>query len=63
MATSGGEISHLFIETMAFGGVGPAGMGHYYGFDPPRAGPGDVAGEKTLLLIEKLLETVHRFAP
>jgi acyl-CoA reductase-like NAD-dependent aldehyde dehydrogenase len=22
---------HLFIETMPFGGVGPAGMGHYYG--------------------------------
>jgi aldehyde dehydrogenase (NAD+) len=24
---------HLFIETMPFGGVGPAGMGHYYGKD------------------------------
>src|SRR5215510_7333048 len=27
---------HLFVETMPFGGVGPAGMGHYhgkYGFD------------------------------
>jgi aldehyde dehydrogenase (NAD+) len=22
---------HLFIETMPFGSVGPAGMGHYYG--------------------------------
>jgi aldehyde dehydrogenase (NAD+) len=22
---------HLYIETMPFGGVGPAGMGHYYG--------------------------------
>src|SRR6266852_328005 len=22
---------HLFVETMQFGGVGPAGMGHYYG--------------------------------
>ena len=22
---------HLFIETMPFGGIGPAGMGHYYG--------------------------------
>jgi aldehyde dehydrogenase (NAD+) len=22
---------HLFVETMPFGGVGPAGMGHYYG--------------------------------
>jgi aldehyde dehydrogenase (NAD+) len=22
---------HLFIETMPFGGVGPSGMGHYYG--------------------------------
>jgi acyl-CoA reductase-like NAD-dependent aldehyde dehydrogenase len=22
---------HLFIESMPFGGVGPAGMGHYYG--------------------------------
>ena len=22
---------HLYIETIPFGGVGPAGMGHYYG--------------------------------
>ncbi len=22
---------NLFVETMPFGGVGPAGMGHYYG--------------------------------
>ena len=22
---------HLFVETMPFGGVGSAGMGHYYG--------------------------------
>ena len=22
---------HLFVESMPFGGVGPAGMGHYYG--------------------------------
>jgi aldehyde dehydrogenase (NAD+) len=22
---------HLFVETMPFGGVGPSGMGHYYG--------------------------------
>ena len=22
---------HLFVETMPFGGIGPAGMGHYYG--------------------------------
>jgi aldehyde dehydrogenase (NAD+) len=24
---------HLFVESMPFGGVGPAGMGHYYGRD------------------------------
>jgi aldehyde dehydrogenase (NAD+) len=22
---------HLFVETMPFGGIGPSGMGHYYG--------------------------------
>jgi aldehyde dehydrogenase (NAD+) len=22
---------HLFIDTMPFGGIGPSGMGHYYG--------------------------------
>src|SRR5262249_24895823 len=37
LAFGGGAVNqtniHLFIETMPFGGVGPAGMGHYYGRD------------------------------
>jgi aldehyde dehydrogenase (NAD+) len=35
LAFGGGAVNqvniHLFVETMPFGGVGPAGMGHYYG--------------------------------
>jgi hypothetical protein len=35
LSFSGGAVNqvniHLFIETMPFGGVGPSGMGHYYG--------------------------------
>jgi hypothetical protein len=35
LSIGGGAVNqvniHLFIETMPFGGVGPAGMSHYYG--------------------------------
>jgi aldehyde dehydrogenase (NAD+) len=37
---------HLFIESMPFGGVGPAGMGHYYG----KAGFDMVTHAKSMLI-------------
>jgi aldehyde dehydrogenase (NAD+) len=50
---------HLFIETMPFGGVGPAGMGHYYG----RYGFEQLTHAKSLLISPPDVAIDHLFPP
>jgi aldehyde dehydrogenase (NAD+) len=50
---------HLFIESMPFGGVGPAGMGHYYG----KAGFDMVTNAKSMLISPPDVAIEHLFPP
>ena len=50
---------HLFIETMPFGGVGPAGMGHYYGRD----GYNTLTHAKAMLISPADVAIAHLFPP
>ena len=50
---------HLFIESMPFGGVGPAGMGHYYG----KAGFDMVTHAKSMLISPPDVAIEHLFPP
>jgi len=50
---------HLFIETMPFGGVGPAGLGHYYG----RYGYEALTHAKSMLLAPDGVAIEHLFPP
>jgi aldehyde dehydrogenase (NAD+) len=50
---------HLFIETMPFGGVGPAGMGHYYGRD----GYNTLTHAKAMLISPADVAIDHLFPP
>jgi aldehyde dehydrogenase (NAD+) len=50
---------HLFIETMPFGGVGPAGMGHYYG----REGYNMLTHAKAMLISPPEVSIDHLFPP
>ena len=49
----------LFIETMPFGGVGPAGMGHYYG----KAGFDMLTHAKSMLVSPPEVAIEHLFPP
>ena len=50
---------HLFIESMPFGGVGPAGMGHYYG----KAGFDMLTHAKSMLISPPGVAVEHLFPP
>jgi aldehyde dehydrogenase (NAD+) len=50
---------HLFIETMPFGGVGPAGIGHYYGRD----GYNMLTHAKAMLISPPDVAIDHLFPP
>jgi aldehyde dehydrogenase (NAD+) len=50
---------HLFIETMPFGGVGPAGMGHYYG----KHGFDMLTHAKSMLISPPNVAIDHLFPP
>jgi aldehyde dehydrogenase (NAD+) len=50
---------HLFIETMPFGGVGPAGIGHYYG----REGYNMLTHAKAMLISPPEVSIDHLFPP
>src|SRR3984893_9723895 len=50
---------HLFVETMPFCGVGPAGMGHYYG----KAGLDMVTDAKSMLISPPDVAIEHLFPP
>ena len=50
---------HLFVETMPFGGVGPAGMGHYYG----KHGFEMLTHAKSLLISPADVAIDHLFPP
>ena len=50
---------HLFIETMPFGGVGPAGMGHYYG----KYGFEQLTHAKSVLISPPDVAIDHLFPP
>jgi len=50
---------HLFIETMPFGGVGPAGMGHYYG----KYGYDTLTHAKSMLISPSGVVIEHLFPP
>ena len=50
---------HLFIETMPFGGVGPAGMGHYYG----KYGYDMLTHAKSMLISPPDIAIAHLFPP
>lgn len=50
---------HLFIETMPFGGVGPAGLGHYYGRD----GYNMLTHAKSMLISPPDVAIDHLFPP
>jgi aldehyde dehydrogenase (NAD+) len=50
---------HLFIETMPFGGVGPAGMGHYYG----KYGFDMLTHAKSMLISPPNVAIDHLFPP
>jgi aldehyde dehydrogenase (NAD+) len=50
---------HLFIETMPFGGVGPAGMGHYYG----KYGFDTLTHAKSMLISPPDVAIDHLFPP
>jgi aldehyde dehydrogenase (NAD+) len=50
---------HLYIETMPFGGVGPSGMGHYYG----KHGFDMLTHAKTMLISPPDVAIDHLFPP
>jgi acyl-CoA reductase-like NAD-dependent aldehyde dehydrogenase len=50
---------HLFVETMPFGGVGAAGMGHYYGKD----GFDMLTHAKSMLISPPDVAIEHLFPP
>jgi len=50
---------HLFVETMPFGGVGPAGMGHYYG----KYGFDMLTHAKSMLISKPDVAIEHLFPP
>ena len=50
---------HLFIETMPFGGVGPAGIGHYYG----KYGFEQLTHAKSMLISPPDVAIDHLFPP
>jgi aldehyde dehydrogenase (NAD+) len=50
---------HLFVESMPFGGVGPAGMGHYYG----KYGYDMLTHAKSLLISPPDVAIEHLFPP
>jgi aldehyde dehydrogenase (NAD+) len=50
---------HLYIETMPFGGVGPSGMGHYYG----KYGFDVLTHAKSMLISPPDVEIEHLFPP
>jgi aldehyde dehydrogenase (NAD+) len=50
---------HLFIESMPFGGVGPAGMGHYYG----KYGFDMLTHAKSMLISPPDVAIEHLFPP
>jgi aldehyde dehydrogenase (NAD+) len=50
---------HLFVETMPFGGVGPAGMGHYYG----KYGFDTLTHAKSMLISPSDVAIDHLFPP
>jgi aldehyde dehydrogenase (NAD+) len=50
---------HLYIETMPFGGVGPAGMGHYYG----KCGFDMLTNAKSMLISPPDVAIDHLFPP
>jgi len=50
---------HLFVETMPFGGVGPAGMGHYYG----KYGFDMLTHAKSMLISPPDVAIEHLFPP
>jgi aldehyde dehydrogenase (NAD+) len=50
---------HLFVETMPFGGVGSAGMGHYYG----KYGFDMLTHAKSMLISKSDVAIEHLFPP
>jgi aldehyde dehydrogenase (NAD+) len=50
---------HLFVESMPFGGVGPSGMGHYYG----KAGYDMLTHAKSMLISPPEVDIDHLFPP
>jgi aldehyde dehydrogenase (NAD+) len=50
---------HLFVESMPFGGVGPAGMGHYYG----KYGFDTLTHAKSMLISPTEVAIDHLFSP
>lgn len=50
---------HLYIESMPFGGVGPSGMGHYYGKD----GYDMLTHAKSMLISPPDVAIDHLFPP
>ena len=50
---------HLFLVTMPFGGVGPSGMGHYYG----KYGFDALTHAKTVLISPPDVSIDHLFPP
>lgn len=50
---------HLFVESMPFGGVGPAGMGHYYG----KYGYDMLTHAKSMLISPPDVAIEHLFPP
>jgi aldehyde dehydrogenase (NAD+) len=50
---------HLFVETMPFGGVGAAGMGHYYG----KYGFDMLTHAKSMLISQPDVAIEHLFPP
>jgi len=63
LSFGGGAINqvniHLFVETMPFGGVGPAGMGHYYG----KYGFDMLSHAKSMLISPQDVAIDHLFPP
>jgi len=63
LSFGGGAINmvniHLFIESMPFGGVGPAGMGHYYG----KYGYEMLTHAKSMLISPPDVAIEHLFPP
>jgi aldehyde dehydrogenase (NAD+) len=50
---------HLFVESMPFGGVGPSGMGHYYG----KHGFDMLSHAKSMLISPPDVDIEHLFPP